>query len=86
MQGHVDATGVVEALDEFGGGNWSRKLRVPAALDRYLVHKGSIAIDGISLTMASMDASLDRGPLVGVTIIPHTMTHTTLGCAKAEPG
>jgi riboflavin synthase len=83
VQGHVDATGVVEALDELGGGNWWLKLRVPAALDRYLVHKGSIAVDGISLTIASLDALLDRGPLVGVTIIPHTMTHTTLGCAKA---
>lgn len=77
VQGHVDATGVVEALDELGGGNRWLKVRVPAALDRYLVHKGSIAIDGISLTIAALDAGL-----VGITIIPHTMTHTTLGFAK----
>ena len=77
VQGHVDATGVIEALDELGGGNWWLKLRVPSALDRYLVQKGSIAIDGISLTIAALD-----GPIVGVTIIPHTMTHTTLGFAK----
>ncbi len=77
VQGHVDATGVIEALDELGGGNWWLKLRVPAALDRYLVQKGSIAIDGISLTIAALD-----GPIVGITIIPHTMTHTTLGFAK----
>lgn len=82
VQGHVDATGVVEALDELGGGNWWLKLRVPAALDRYLVHKGSIAVDGISLTIASIDAGLDPGPVVGITIIPHTVTHTTLGFAK----
>ncbi len=37
-----------------------------------MVHKGSIAIDGISLTIAA----LDPGPIVGVTIIPHTFTHT----------
>lgn len=78
VQGHVDATGVIEAMDELGGGNWWLKVRVPAALDRYLVHKGSIAIDGISLTIAA----LDHGPLVGITIIPHTATHTTLGFAK----
>jgi riboflavin synthase len=82
VQGHVDATGVVEALDELGGGNWWLKVRVPAALDRYLVHKGSIAIDGISLTIAKLDSIPDGGPLVGITIIPHTVTHTTLGFAK----
>jgi len=42
------------------------------------VHKGSISIDGISLTIAS----LDPGPVVGVTIIPHTYANTTLGSAK----
>ena len=77
VQGHVDATGVVEALDDLGGGNWWLKVRVPAALDRYLVHKGSIAIDGISLTIAALETGL-----VGITIIPHTITHTTLGLAK----
>jgi riboflavin synthase len=82
VQGHVDATGVVEALDELGGGNWWLKVRVPAALDRYLVHKGSIAIDGISLTIAKLDSIPGPGPLVGITIIPHTVTHTTLGFAK----
>lgn len=84
VQGHVDATAVVEGLDELGGGNWWLKVRVPAALDRYLVHKGSVAIDGISLTIAGLEAG--RGPaphaLVAITIIPHTVTHTTLGFAK----
>src|SRR5579872_7043243 len=46
VQGHVDATGVLIALDELGDGNWWLKLHVPAVLDRYMVHKGSIAIDG----------------------------------------
>jgi riboflavin synthase len=83
VQGHVDATGVVEALDELGGGNWWLKLRVPAALDRYLVHKGSIAIDGISLTIAALEAGLGAAhALVSVTIIPHTIAHTTLGFTK----
>jgi riboflavin synthase len=77
VQGHVDATGVVESLEDLGAGNWWLKVRVPESLDRYLVHKGSIAIDGISLTIASLENSL-----VGVTVIPHTMTHTTFGTAK----
>jgi len=82
VQGHVDATGVVEALDDLGAGNWWLKVRLPAALDRYLVHKGSIAIDGISLTIAALEAGRGPAPLVGITIIPHTMAHTTLGFAK----
>jgi riboflavin synthase len=77
VQGHVDATGVLIALDELGNGNWWLKLQAPAELDRYMVHKGSIAIDGISLTIADL-----AGATVGVTIIPHTFTHTSLGQAK----
>ncbi len=83
VQGHVDATGVLIALDELGDGNWWLKLQVPEGLDRYLVHKGSIAIDGISLTIAALDPALyEPGPVIGVTIIPHTFAHTSLGQAK----
>jgi riboflavin synthase len=78
VQGHVDATGELIALDALGDGNYWLKLRVPPELERYLVEKGSIAIDGISLTIAS----LDPGPVVGVAIIPHTYAHTTLGSAR----
>ena len=80
VQGHVDATGELVSLETLGSGNWWLKVRVPQELDRYLVHKGSIAIDGISLTIAS----LDPGPVIGVTIIPHTYANTTL--ATARPG
>jgi riboflavin synthase len=78
VQGHVDATGEIVALDELGEGNWWLKVRLPETLDRYLVHKGSISLDGISLTIAQ----LDPGPVVGVTVIPHTMDQTTLGTAR----
>ncbi len=78
VQGHVDATGELLSLEPLGDGNYWLKVRVPAELDRYLVHKGSIAIDGISLTIAQ----LDPGPVVGVTIIPHTYANTTLGAAN----
>jgi riboflavin synthase len=86
VQGHVDATGEIVALDSLGDGNSWVKVRVPAGLERYLVHKGSIALDGISLTIASLDPSpvvgLVGGPVVGVTIIPHTLSSTTLGAAR----
>jgi riboflavin synthase len=78
VQGHVDARGEIVALDELGDGNWWLKVRVQRSLDKYLVHKGSIAIDGISLTIAA----LDEGPVVGVTIIPHTIANTTLGFSR----
>jgi riboflavin synthase len=85
VQGHIDATGEVIALNEAGEGNWWLKLRVPAALNRYIVHKGSIAIDGISLTVAALEPGpVSQGPVIGVTIIPHTYTHTTL--SRARPG
>jgi riboflavin synthase len=82
VQGHVDAAGEIVALDSLGDGNSWLKVRIPTALDRYLVHKGSIALDGISLTIAALDPSPVGGPVVGVTIIPHTLIHTTLGTSR----
>jgi riboflavin synthase len=78
VQGHVDATGELVAIDALTDGNWWIQVRVPPALEKYLVEKGSITLDGISLTIARIDA----GPIVNVTIIPHTYAHTTLGHAK----
>lgn len=73
VQGHVDGTGELLSLDPLGDGNWWLRLKVPAELDRYLVFKGSIAIDGISLTIAALE-----GQVVSVTIIPHTYQNTSL--------
>jgi len=78
VQGHVDATGEIVALDALRDGNWWLKVRVPTSLGRYLVEKGSITLDGISLTIAALD-----GDVIGVTIIPHTYANTTLGLARA---
>jgi riboflavin synthase len=77
----VDATGEIVALDASGtlsDGNWWLKVRVPKSLDRYLVEKGSITLDGISLTIAALDPE----SVVGVTIIPHTFANTTIGTAR----
>lgn len=77
VQGHVDGTGVLEALRKLGEGNWELEVRVPRDLDRFLVYKGSIAIDGISLTVASVNDGLVR-----VAIIPHTYEVTNIGSRK----
>jgi len=77
VQGHVDATGEVVALDPLRDGNWWLTVRVPKSLDRYLVEKGSVTLDGISLTIAAMD-----GDVIGITIIPHTFANTTIGQAQ----
>lgn len=75
VQGHVDGTAEFVALDPLPDGNWWLKVRLPADLERYVIYKGSITLDGVSLTVAS----LDRG-LVGVAIIPHTYQNTIMRC------
>jgi riboflavin synthase len=77
VQGHVDATGEVIALDALRDGNWWLKVRVPKSLDRFLVEKGSVTLDGISLTIAAVNEDV-----IGVTIIPHTFANTTIGQAR----
>ena len=77
VQGHVDGAGELAALNALGDDNWWMEVRVPPELDRYLVYKGSIAIDGVSLTIAEL-----RGDSLAVTIIPHTYHNTNLGTRK----
>jgi riboflavin synthase len=78
VQGHVDGTGEFLSLEALGDENWWLRVRVPAELDPFLVYKGSIAIDGISLTIAAVE-----GDVISVTIIPHTWRNTTLGSYRA---
>ena len=79
MQGHVDGTGELLSLEALGNENWWLRVRIPAELDRYVVYKGSLAIDGISLTVAAI-----ADGVASVTIIPHTHANTTLG--RRQPG
>lgn len=74
--GHVDGVGQIRGLSPDGDGHWL-EIEVPEALEKYAISKGSIAIDGISLTIASLD-----GCRVGVAVIPFTFSHTTLGAAR----
>ena len=73
VQGHVDGVGEVVSLDRLGGGDWWLKVRVPGAIARYMAEKGSIAIDGISLTVASVEDCV-----VSASVIPHTHANTIL--------
>ena len=77
VQGHVDGTGELLGLDLLGNENYWLRIRIPEELDRYVVYKGSIAIDGISLTVASI-----KNRELAVTIIPHTYQATALKVCK----
>jgi riboflavin synthase len=78
VQGHVDATGTIEALRP-DGDSYRLTVRVPAALEPLIVHKGSIAVDGISLTVASVGTQQ-----FDVQIVPFTWEHTNLHSARVE--
>ena len=76
--GHVDGTAEIVSLEALGDDNWWLRIRVPQALARYIVSKGSVAVDGISLTVAEIVSLEASGDVVSFTIIPHTYDHTTL--------
>lgn len=77
VQGHVDGVGELVTLEALGNENWWLRIRIPEELRRYLVFKGSIAIDGISLTVAAVEDDC-----IAITIVPHTYTHTNLGTRR----
>jgi riboflavin synthase len=78
VQGHVDGVGeVTQVVMDAGGGAWMG-VRAPPDLRRYLVEKGSVCVDGVSLTVAALDAET-----FSVALIPHTLAATTLGETRA---
>ena len=79
VQGHVDGVGQLVALDPLPDGNYWLSVDIPPEIARYVVWKGSISLNGISLTVARLD-----GNRVGVAIIPHTHENTSLG--ELRPG
>jgi riboflavin synthase len=80
VQGHVDGTGKFLALERIGGADdyWLR-IEIPPELARYVIFKGSLSIEGISLTVASIE-----GTKVTAAIIPHTVKMTNL--KSLQPG
>ncbi len=78
VQGHVDGVAEIVAYDALDSeGNHTLKVRIPLDLYRYVAWKGSLALDGISLTVASLEADI-----AGVAIIPYTHAHTNLARAR----
>jgi len=73
VSGHVDAIGEVTAIDE-DARSWRFGVRVPNNIAKYIAHKGSITLDGTSLTVNTV-----QGTDFELNIVPHTMEHTVMG-------
>ena len=86
VQGHVDATGTV--ISRSPAADWDQvRISLPASIARYVVHKGSICVDGVSLTVSALGPAGPAGPAGGwfeVCLIPETLKRTTLG--TRQPG
>jgi riboflavin synthase len=82
VQGHVDGVGTLVALEPvIAGGDWRLRVRLPPALLRYVVEKGSIAIEGISLTVAGVE-----GDEIWIAVLPHTYASTNLHTLRPGDG
>ena len=84
VQGHVDGTGTI--ISRSPAEHWDQvRISLPASISRYVVHKGSIAVDGISLTVSALGPPGD-GPdgstWFEVCLIPETLKRTTMGAAR----
>lgn len=78
VQGHVDGVGKLSAMERIGGSeNWWLHIELPPEVEKYTVYKGSISIEGISLTVAKLE-----GNRCTIAIIPHTVEMTNLNSLK----
>jgi riboflavin synthase len=78
VQGHVDGVGIVAAFEDLGG-SWRLAIDAPAPLAKFIAQKGSICVDGVSLTVNAVE-----GTRFEINVIPHTRTVTTF--ARLAPG
>ncbi len=74
VQGHVDGTGTIVGKDSNNDGSVNIRIFAPTGLLRYTIEKGSICVDGISLTVAAVESDS-----FSIAVIPHTLAVTTLG-------
>jgi riboflavin synthase len=81
VSGHVDGIGEVTHFAPVGE-SWELRVAAPAELGKYLAYKGSIAVDGVSLTVNRVEDQPGRCEF-SINLIPHTLDHTTLGRLKA---
>lgn len=75
VQGHIDGVGTVERVEEAAGGDYRVTVRVPAGVEAFMLAKGSVCIDGVSLTLAEVTR---EGAAITVALIPTTLESTTL--------
>jgi riboflavin synthase len=81
VSGHVDGIGRVTRFEQVGE-SWELRVLAPAALSKYLAYKGSITVNGVSLTVNCVD-DLPDGCECSINLIPHTVENTALGQLKA---
>jgi riboflavin synthase len=83
VQGHVDATGTIVCRSP--AADWDQvRITLPPGISRYVVHKGSITVDGVSLTVSALGSGNQAGEWFEVCLIPETLKRTTLG--TRQPG
>ena len=80
VSGHVDGVGHVTQFEQIGE-SWHLRVLAPPALARYLAYKGSITVNGVSLTVNQI-RDIDAGCEVNINLIPHTVQNTALGTLK----
>ncbi len=81
VQGHVDATGTI--VSRSPRTHWDQvRISLPAAIARYVVHKGSICVDGVSLTVSALGRDAETSGWFEVGLIPETLKRTTLGTRR----
>ena len=82
VSGHVDGIGRVSHFEQVGE-SWELRIQAPLELARYLAYKGSITVNGVSLTVNQVRDN-DLGTEISINLIPHTVTHTSLGTLRAQ--
>jgi riboflavin synthase len=82
VSGHVDGVGEVSRFEPVGE-SWELRIRAPKALARFLAYKGSIVVNGASLTVNSVSDAPDGSAEFSINLIPHTIENTSLGDLKA---
>lgn len=85
VQGHVDGVGTIQSI-EVEGTSWRMRINAPPALARYLVEKGSVTVDGVSLTITAVSAATADDPWFEIVLIPHTLDVTVLGVRGVGDG
>jgi riboflavin synthase len=84
VSGHVDGVGTVSRFAQVGE-SWELRIQAPAELARYLAYKGSITVNGVSLTVNRVHDNA-AGAEISINLIPHTVQNTSLGLLTAGAG